>query len=214
MVRSLYSGISGLRNHQVSMDVTGNNIANVNTIGFKAGRVTFEESMYQLLQGATRPAGNSGGTNPLQVGLGMSIGSIDTILTQGNLQTTGQITDLALEGKLILLSPVVMEHTTAEMVVFSRCCWETGLPTNGFTLQGMMAASDGTFPPGSKIEIYVSPMVKKHPRGRPVRLHIPATWIRILKDWGLLPIQIVSLQGLRTPRHLLLFLIPVVMIWV
>ena len=119
MVRSLYSGISGLRNHQVSMDVTGNNIANVNTIGFKAGRVTFEESMYQLLQGATRPAGNSGGTNPLQVGLGMSIGSIDTILTQGNLQTTGQITDLALEGKLILLSPVVMEHTTAEMVVFS-----------------------------------------------------------------------------------------------
>ena len=91
MVRSLYAGISGLRNHQVGMDVTGNNIANVNTVGFKAGRVTFEESMAQLLQGSSRPAGNAGGTNPLQVGLGMSVGSIDTILTQGNLQTTGHV---------------------------------------------------------------------------------------------------------------------------
>lgn len=164
MVRSLYSGISGLRNHQVSMDVTGNNIANVNTIGFKAGRVTFEESMYQLLQGATRPAGNSGGTNPLQVGLGMSIGSVDTILTQGNLQTTGQITDLALEGK------AYFAFSSGEGTYYSR---NGGLqldgsgrlvsPTNGFTLQGMMAAPDGTFPPGSKIGDLRIPYGEKSP---------------------------------------------------
>src|SRR5512139_3708071 len=99
MIRSLYDGISGLRSHQVAMDVTGNNIANVNTVGFKAGRVTFKESMAQLLKGPSRPPGEAGGTNPMQVGLGSSVGSIDTILTQGNLQSTGQITDLALEGQ-------------------------------------------------------------------------------------------------------------------
>ena len=62
------------------MDVTGANIANVNTVGFEVGRVTFEESMAQLIGGATRPAGNAGGTNPLQIGLGMSVGSTDIIL--------------------------------------------------------------------------------------------------------------------------------------
>ena len=80
MVRSLYAGISGLRNHQVGMDVTGNNIANVNTVGFKAGRVTFEESMAQLLKGASRPAGNAGGTNAWRVlgwKLGLSVMLID-----------------------------------------------------------------------------------------------------------------------------------------
>lgn len=164
MVRSLYSGISGLRNHQVAMDVTGNNISNVNTVGFKAGRVTFEESMYQLLQGATRPAGNTGGTNPLQVGLGMSIGSVDTILTQGNLQTTGMITDLALEGN------AYFAYSSGEGTFYSR---NGGLqldgngrlvsPTNGFTLQGMMAAPDGSFPPGTRIGDLRIPYGEKSP---------------------------------------------------
>lgn len=164
MVRSLYSGISGLRNHQVSMDVTGNNIANVNTVGFKCGRVTFEESMAQLLQGATRPAGNAGGTNPLQIGLGMSVGSIDQILTQGNLQTTGQITDLALEGK------AYFAFSNGQGTFYSR---NGGLqldsfgrlvsPTNGFTLQGIMADSDGTYPAGNSIGDITIPYGQKAP---------------------------------------------------
>lgn len=164
MVRSLYSGISGLRNHQVSMDVTGNNIANVNTVGFKTSRVTFEESMSQLLQGATRPAGNAGGTNPLQVGLGMSIGSIDQILTQGNLQTTGQITDLALEGQ------AYFAYSNGLGTYYSR---NGGLqfdstgrlvsPTNGFALQGIMAASDGTYPVGSSMGDIRVPYGQKAP---------------------------------------------------
>jgi len=147
MVRSLYSGISGLRNHQVGLDVTGNNIANVNTVGFKAGRITFEESMAQMLRGATRPPGAAGGTNPIQIGLGMSIGSIDTITVQGNLQSTGQITDLALEGR------GYFAYSNGTGIFYSRNGalqmdqnGQLVSPTNGFVLQGMMAAPDGTYP--------------------------------------------------------------------
>ena len=67
------------------MDVIGNNISNVNTVAFKAGRVTFKEGFAQLLQGASRPPGDQGGINPIQVGLGMQIGSIDQLFSQGNI---------------------------------------------------------------------------------------------------------------------------------
>lgn len=164
MVRSLYSGISGLRNHQTAMDVTGNNIANVNTTGFKSGRVTFEESMAQLLKGASRPPGNAGGTNPMQVGLGMGIGSIDTILTQGNLQSTGQITDLALEGR------AYFTYSNGDGNYYSRNgalqLDSTGRlvsPTNGFTLQGITADNDGNYPVGSAIGDIRIPFGEKAP---------------------------------------------------
>ena len=98
MMRSLFSGVSGLKNHQVRMDVIGNNISNVNTMGFKAGRVTFKEGFAQVLMGASRPSAETGGTNPRQVGLGMQVGSIDTVFTQGNLESTGMATDLAIQG--------------------------------------------------------------------------------------------------------------------
>jgi flagellar hook protein FlgE len=98
MMRSLYSGVAGLQNHQVRMDVLGNNVANVNTTGFKKGRATFQDLLYQQLSGASAPNGEVGGVNPKEIGLGMSIGSIDTIHTQGSLQTTGVMTDLAIQG--------------------------------------------------------------------------------------------------------------------
>src|SRR4051812_8808067 len=98
MLRSLFAGVSGLRNHQVRMDVIGNNVANVNTTAFKAGRVTFKEGFAQLMEGASRPSNGVGGTNPEQVGLGSQIGSIDTMFSQGNLETTGNVTDLAIQG--------------------------------------------------------------------------------------------------------------------
>jgi flagellar hook protein FlgE len=98
MMRSLYSGVEGLQNHQVRMDVIGNNIANVNTTGFKKGRATFEDLFYQQIGGASAPNGDIGGVNPKEIGLGMMIGSIDTIHTQGSLQTTGVMTDLAVQG--------------------------------------------------------------------------------------------------------------------
>ena len=98
MMRSLYSGVAGLQNHQVRMDVLGNNISNVNTTGFKKGRVNFQDLLYQQMSGAARPTEEVGGVNPKEVGLGMMIASIDTIHTQGSLQTTGVGTDLAIQG--------------------------------------------------------------------------------------------------------------------
>jgi len=93
MMRSLFSGVSGLKNHQVKMDVLGNNIANVNTTGFKQSRVSFQDMLSQTLSGGT-----AGGVNPAQVGLGMVVGAIDTLQTQGNLSSTGKETDMAIEG--------------------------------------------------------------------------------------------------------------------
>jgi flagellar hook protein FlgE len=99
MMRSLFAGVSGLRIHQTRMDVIGNNIANINTNGFKAGRVTFQDVLSQTIQGARAPeAEGKGGVNPMQVGLGATIGSIDTLFAQGNLQSTGKATDLAIQG--------------------------------------------------------------------------------------------------------------------
>ena len=98
MMRSLYSGVSGLQNHQTRMDVVGNNISNVNTIGFKKGRVNFQDMISQMQAGAARPTEEIGGVNPKQVGLGVQVATIDTIHTQGSLQTTGVTSDLAIQG--------------------------------------------------------------------------------------------------------------------
>ena len=105
MMRSLYSGVSGLKNHQTRMDVVGNNISNVNTTGFKSSRVTFSDTLSQTLSGASSPADGLGGTNPKQIGLGSSVSAIDTLFTDGSVQSTGVNTDLCLSGNgLFMLS--------------------------------------------------------------------------------------------------------------
>jgi flagellar hook protein FlgE len=99
MMRSMFAAVSGLRNHQTMMDTLASNISNVNTFGFKAQRVSFKDSLYQNLSGAGAPVPPSmGGTNPRQVGLGMSLNSIDTLMTQGNAQSTGVVTDMMIQG--------------------------------------------------------------------------------------------------------------------
>jgi len=100
MMRSMFSGVSGLRAHQTRMDVIGNNVANVNTVGFKSGRVTFQEIFSQTLQGASSPdaATGRGGTNPMQIGLGLGVGAVDTITTGGSLERTDNATDMSIEG--------------------------------------------------------------------------------------------------------------------
>lgn len=98
MMRSMFSAISGLRAHQTWMDVIGNNIANVNTTGFKVGRVRFTDILSQLVRGASGPTEQRGGINPLQIGLGAVVGAVDTIHTQGALQLTGKPSDLAIQG--------------------------------------------------------------------------------------------------------------------
>ncbi|WP_353095305.1 flagellar hook protein FlgE [Tissierella praeacuta] len=99
MMRSMYSAVSGLRIHQGKMDTIGNNIANVNTVGFKKGQVTFQEVFSQVVRGASAPAGGKGGTNPQQVGMGAAVGSINTIHTKGPGQRTDNPTDLMIDGE-------------------------------------------------------------------------------------------------------------------
>lgn len=98
MLRSLYSGISGLRAHQTMLDVTGNNIANVNTQGFKASSVEFQDTLSQMTKGASAPSATSGGTNAAQVGLGVQVAGIATNFTQGSSQATGKATDMMISG--------------------------------------------------------------------------------------------------------------------
>lgn len=139
MLRSLYSGVSGLRNNQTRMDVIGNNIANVNTVAFKAGRVTFKEGFAQLLQGASRPPGDQGGINPIQIGLGMQIGSIDQIFNQGNLETTGLNTDLAIQGdSFFVVRKGNQSYFTRAGNFQVDALGQMVSPANGFIVQGRM----------------------------------------------------------------------------
>ncbi|MFU0801117.1 MAG: flagellar hook protein FlgE [Xylanivirga thermophila] len=100
MLRSMFSGVSGLRAHQMQMDVIGNNISNVNTVGYKSSRVTFQEIFSQTLKPSSAPAANGmrGGTNAQQVGLGVSVGSIDVLHNRTGVQRTDKVTDLSIEG--------------------------------------------------------------------------------------------------------------------
>ncbi|MGC8791382.1 MAG: flagellar hook-basal body complex protein, partial [Desulfurella sp.] len=98
MMRSLWSGVSGLQANQEFMDVVGNNIANVNTVGFKASLINFSDVLSQTLSGASAPQGNLGGMNPKQIGLGTQIANINKNFSQGSLQTTNITTNLAIQG--------------------------------------------------------------------------------------------------------------------
>lgn len=143
-MRAMFAGVSGLRNHQTRMDVIANNIANVNTVGFKGSRVTFEEGFSQLLQGPSQPraGGGSFGTNAMSVGLGMNLGSIDMNFSQGSLQSTGINTDLAIQGE----SFFVLSDGTQNFFTRAGNFQLDGLgrlvsANNGFVVQGRTAVN-------------------------------------------------------------------------
>lgn len=139
-MRSLYSGVSGLQNHQVRMDVIGNNISNVNTTGFKKGRVNFQDLLSQNMRGAARPTEQLGGVNPQQVGLGANIAAIDTIHTQGSLQTTGNKTDLAIQGDGMFVMRSGDQQFYTRNGVFSLDADGVLVnPANGMRVQGWQA---------------------------------------------------------------------------
>lgn len=144
MMRSMFAGVSGLRSHQTMMDVVGNNIANVNTAGFKSAQVTFEEAFAQTLQGPSGSGNNRGGTNPLQIGLGVKVASIDGVFTQGGTQVTGRPTDLAISGDgfFILEQDGQRVYTRAGSFRWD----ESGnlVAPGGYLVQGWEAAADGT----------------------------------------------------------------------
>ncbi len=140
MMRSLYSGVSGLQNHQTRMDVIGNNISNVNTNGFKRGRVNFQDMISQQLSGAAKPTDELGGVNPKEVGLGMTVASIDNVFTQGNLQSTGISTDLAIQGNGFFVMKSGEESYYTRNGSFGLDSDGTLVnPANGMRVQGWMA---------------------------------------------------------------------------
>jgi flagellar hook protein FlgE len=141
MLRSLYSGVSGMKGFQVKLDVIGNNIANVNTVGYKKGRVVFQDLLSQNLSGVTAPEeGERGGINPKQVGLGTSMASIDTLHTPGSPMTTGVMTDLSIEGDgFFLVSPPGAEGDNLLLTRagnFTRDAAGNLVTSQGFLVQG------------------------------------------------------------------------------
>lgn len=99
MIRSMFSAISGLRAHQTMLDVTANNLANVNTTGYKASRASFKDQLQQTYQFGSAASATTGGSNGRQVGLGVQLGAIDNLMYTGSLQTTGNPLDLAIQGE-------------------------------------------------------------------------------------------------------------------
>ncbi|EKO76559.1 flagellar hook-basal body protein [Leptospira santarosai str. HAI1380] len=167
-MRSLYSGVSGLKNHQVRMDVIGNNISNVNTHGFKTERVTFQDMISQELRGASEPKENIGGVNPQQVGLGSLIAAIDKIMTQGSLQTTGKNTDVAMsgEGFFIVKDGDKQFYTRAGAFNLDKNGYYVN-PANGLKVQGWNSRLDEKgnkfINSSASIEDIIIPVYSKEP---------------------------------------------------
>jgi flagellar hook protein FlgE len=119
MLRSLFAGISGLRVNQTMLDVTGNNIANANTIGFKSSTTVFQDTLSQMLTAGSANGGARGGTNPIQVGLGVQVAATTTSFTQGSNQTTGRPTDLMMQGDGMFVIQRGNERTYTRAGAFS-----------------------------------------------------------------------------------------------
>ena len=142
MMRSMYSGVAGLKGHQTKMDVVGNNIANVNTTGFKSGRVTFADTLSQTTSNASAPTGNIGGTNPKQIGLGVGVSTIDTLFTDGSVQATGKNTDLCLSGNgLFVVKSGNEEYYTRNGAFEFDANGTYVMPGSGMKVQGYMAVN-------------------------------------------------------------------------
>jgi len=142
MLRSLFSGISGLRSHQTMLDVTGNNIANVNTTGFKASQVQFQDTLSQVLTNAGGAQDGVGGTNPAQVGLGVRVAGITTSFTQGASQTTGRSTDMMIQGDgfFVVRKGAETYYTRAGSFDFDAT-GQMVLPGEGALVQGWAAVN-------------------------------------------------------------------------
>ena len=154
MMRSMFASVSGLRAHQTKMDVLGNNIANVNTVGFRGSRVSFSEVYSQTVKGAGAPdpISGRGGTNPIQIGLGIGVGAVDTLTARGSLQRTDSPTDISIEGDGFF----IVKAGEGDTYKFTRAgnfgidkmgnlVTAGGLGVYGWQDYGRKANSDGTY---------------------------------------------------------------------
>ena len=146
MMRSLYSGVSGLKTHQTKMDVIGNNIANVNTVAYKSQSITFSELMYQTTQKASGPneATGTAGRNAKQIGLGVTAGAISTaISTQGSTQTTGNAFDLKITGDaFFVVSDGMSNYFTRDGSFYVDSAGNLAMSSNGYNVMGWLPKED------------------------------------------------------------------------
>ncbi|HEY3083484.1 MAG TPA: flagellar hook protein FlgE [Chloroflexota bacterium] len=164
MIRSMFAAVQSLRNHQTFMDVVANNIANVNTTGFKSGRIDFQDVLNQTLRGAVAPSSTRGGVNPIQVGLGVGIAGIDNFQTQGDLQSTGRVTDLAIQGD------GYFQLSDGQQIIYSRDgSFDVGAdgkivsPSTGLKVQGWQADEAGVVDTGQPITDITVPFGRMSP---------------------------------------------------
>ena len=156
MMRSLFSGVSGLKVHQTRMDVIGNNIANINTIGFKSSRTTFSDMLSQLQSSASAPTDGLGGVNAKQIGLGVNVESIDLIFTDSSPQQTGKNTDLALSGNglFVLRNGNQNYYTRNGAFMFDESGYYV-MPGSGLRVQGWNAVDGEINTNGTPTDVMV-----------------------------------------------------------
>lgn len=148
MLKSMYSGIAGMKANQTKLDVIGNNIANVGTTSFKASTVKFQDMLSQNISDATAPTSTQGGLNSQQVGLGVQLSSIDTVMTQGTLSPTGRALDLAIDGEsqffMVSKGPTIYGDSTLQVThrAGSHGITDQSLASSG---SEMMYTRDGSF---------------------------------------------------------------------
>jgi flagellar hook protein FlgE len=162
MIQAMYNAVSGLRAHKQEMDVIANNIANVNTVGYKASRVNFQDILSQSMRGATAPTVALGGIDPAQVGLGVTVAGIDILHTQGNLQSTGKLTDMAIQGDGFFML------ADGKSIVYSRDgAFSISLdgtlvnPASGLKVQGWNADANGQVDPTAATTNIVIPVGRR-----------------------------------------------------
>jgi flagellar hook protein FlgE len=151
-MRGMYAAIAGLQAHQTMLDVTANNLANVDTIGYKSQRTTFVDQLSQTMRGASGPTANNAGTNPLQVGLGVQLGSIDNIMNGGSAQSTGNPLDIEIQGTGFFrvgagappTVPTVLQYTRAGNLTINTLGYVT--TQQGLYVVGKNAVATGTAP--------------------------------------------------------------------
>jgi flagellar hook protein FlgE len=180
MMRSMFAAISGLKTHQIMMDVTANDIANVNTIGYKASRTTFKDSLAQLQRGGAGQGPGQGGSNPSQVGLGTQLGTIDNVMASGALQSTGNSTDVAIQGEgWFRIGQATVAGTTATLTAGTQQYTRAGnfKPND----QGYLVTGDGYYVIGRTVP---STTVTAAPPGADQLIQIPtgATGVAIGGD--------------------------------
>lgn len=141
MMPALFSGVSGLRNHEFRMNAIGNNLANVNTVGYKFSRVSFSDLVYQTIRDASAPQ-SVGGANPVQMGLGSLVNSVDVVNTQGNLESTGRPTDMSIQGDgfFVLNNGAQNKYTRAGVMVLGPTGYLQN-PSDGMSYMGWVSVN-------------------------------------------------------------------------